>query len=83
MKAATERLIIRWFHMLASIPILGYVYGPVAQLPQAAFMVKTVILPLVILSGLWLWKGYWVKKFFGHQPKKNSMSGTRRPGIRP
>jgi len=64
MKAATERKIIRWFHMLASIPIMGYIYGPVSTIPQAATMVRWVIFPLVILSGFWMWKGYVVKKWF-------------------
>ncbi len=62
MKAATERKIIRWFHILASIPILGFIYGPVAELPEAARMVRWVILPLVILSGFWLWLGHLLKK---------------------
>jgi len=62
MKTATERKIIRWFHILASIPILGYVYGPVAQITEAAWMVRWVILPLVILSGFWLWLGHRLKK---------------------
>ncbi len=64
MKAATERKAVRWFHLLASIPILGYPYGPVVQKPEAAFATKFVIVPLVVLSGLWLWKGYFVKKWF-------------------
>jgi hypothetical protein len=64
MKAATERKIIRWFHILASIPIIGFVYGPVSTIPEAVVMVRWVIFPLVILSGLWMWKGHVVKKWF-------------------
>jgi hypothetical protein len=64
MKAATERKIIRWFHILASIPIIGFVYGPVSTIPEAVVMVRWVIFPLVILSGFWMWKGYVVKKWF-------------------
>jgi Ni,Fe-hydrogenase I cytochrome b subunit len=63
MKASTERSLIRWFHLLASIPILGYIYGPVASIPEAVFAVRLVILPAVVLSGLWLWKGYLVKRW--------------------
>ncbi|RAK02491.1 hypothetical protein LX87_00611 [Larkinella arboricola] len=83
MKAATERLLIRWFHIMASIPILGYIYGPVAQLPEAALMVKAVILPLVILSGFWLWKGHWVKKWVGIGTGKAPSTNPRKPGLRP
>jgi hypothetical protein len=62
MKAATERKIIRWMHILLSIPILGFIYGPVSTIPAAAAAVRFVILPVVVLSGLWLWKGHWVRK---------------------
>lgn len=33
MKASTERVLIRWIHILFSIPIVGYIYGPVAESP--------------------------------------------------
>lgn len=61
MKAFTERKLIRWLHMLISIPIIGYIYGPVSQIPQAAFAVKFIFFPTLVLSGLWLWKGYLLK----------------------
>lgn len=64
MSAATERKIIRWFHIIASIPVVGYVYGPVSQIPQAVVAVRWIIFPAIILSGLWLWKGYVVKRLF-------------------
>jgi hypothetical protein len=63
MKAATERKLIRWVHLLASIPILGFIYGPVADKPEAAAAVRWVIMPLVALSGLWLWQGPRVRKW--------------------
>jgi hypothetical protein len=63
MKAATERKIIHWLHLLASIPILGFIYGPVAEKPEAAAAVRFVILPAVVLSGLWLWKGPLIRKW--------------------
>ena len=64
MKAARERKIIRWFHILISIPIIGYIYGPVKDFPRAVFAIKWFILPMIVLSGLWLWKGHLVKKMF-------------------
>jgi len=62
MKAATERKIIRWLHIIASIPIIGFIYGPVGQFPNAVMAIKWILFPLIVLSGLWLWKGHWVKK---------------------
>ena len=83
MKAATERKLIRWIHLILSIPILGFIYGPVAEIPQAAFATRFVFMPVVILSGLWLWKGYWVKNrfslFFGNKTrhKTRDFSGSK------
>ncbi|SIN78575.1 hypothetical protein [Chitinophaga niabensis] len=62
MKASTERKIMRWFHIIISIPVIGYIYGPVAEIPRAAFAVKFIIFPLIVLSGLWMWKGHLIKK---------------------
>ncbi len=62
MKASTERKLIRWIHILFSIPIIGFIYGPVAELPEAANAVRFLFFPVIVLSGLWLWKGAWIKK---------------------
>lgn len=64
MTNATERKIVRWIHILGSIPILGYIYGPVAEKPEAAFAVRFFILPLVAATGFWMWKGFLAKKWF-------------------
>jgi hypothetical protein len=55
MNAARERSIIRTMHLLLSIPILGYLYGPVASIPPAAWFTRFIAMPAVILSGFWLW----------------------------
>ena len=53
--ASKERTLIRTLHLVLSIPILGYLYGPVAHIPPAAFFVRWIAMPLVTLTGLWLW----------------------------
>jgi hypothetical protein len=63
MKAAMERKIIRWIHIIASIPIIGYIYGPVKNFPQAVSAIQWILFPLIVLSGLWLWKGHWIRKW--------------------
>lgn len=75
MKAATERKIIRWLHIIASIPVIGYIYGPVAQFLNAVIAIKWVLFPLIVLSGLWLWKGHWVRK--GWRKKINRTQAVR------
>lgn len=62
LKAPTERKIIRWLHIIMSIPIIGYIYGPVATIPEAVNAVRFVLFPMVVLSGLWMWKGQWLKR---------------------
>jgi thiosulfate reductase cytochrome b subunit len=63
-KASTERKIIRWMHIILSIPIVGFIYGPVSTIPQAVTAVRFVLFPMVILSGLWMWKGSVIKRMF-------------------
>jgi len=72
MKASTERKIIRWVHILLSIPVIGYIYGPVAQIPEASMMVRLFFFPVIVLSGLYLWKGHLLKKWW--RSRKNSGS---------
>lgn len=62
MKASLERKIMRWVHILFSIPVVGYIYGPVASIPQSALIVRWIIFPIVVLSGFWMWKGHWLKR---------------------
>lgn len=62
MKASTERKIIRWLHIVLSIPILGYIYGPVSDIPAATNAVRFVFLPIVVLSGFWMWKRHWFRR---------------------
>jgi hypothetical protein len=56
MNAARERKLIRLLHLILSIPILGFLYGPVSRIPPAAWFTRFVAMPLVILSGFWLWQ---------------------------
>ena len=55
MKPWPERDTIRLLHFVLSIPILGFLYGPVAHIPQAAWFTRWVAMPVVVLSGVWMW----------------------------
>ena len=52
----TERFIIRMLHLALSIPIIGFIYGPVAHIPPAADFTRFIAVPLVAASGIWLWQ---------------------------
>ena len=68
MKEATKRSIVRWIHIVLSIPILGYIYSPFEQLPQYAARVRFVFVPVMILSGLWMWKGHVLRRLISNRP---------------
>ena len=50
MSKSTRRTIVRFVHLVLSIPILGYIYSPFEKLPQYAPQVRYVFLPLIVLS---------------------------------
>jgi hypothetical protein len=52
----TERSLIRMLHLVLSIPIIGFIYGPVAHIPPAADFTRFIAVPLVAASGIWLWQ---------------------------
>jgi len=55
---ATQRVIVRWIHLVFSIPILGYIYSTFEEIPNYAPAVRFFFLPVMVLSGLWMWKGH-------------------------
>jgi|ERR1051325_4197845 hypothetical protein len=57
MKAATKRSILRWFHLVIAIPILGYIYSPFAELPSYANVTRFVFAPVMMLAGYWMYAG--------------------------
>ena len=64
MKESTKRTILRWIHLVFAIPIIGYIYSPFAELPNYAPVVRYVAFPMMALTGLWMWKGHLVRRFF-------------------
>ncbi|SPE51358.1 membrane hypothetical protein [Verrucomicrobia bacterium] len=57
MNNATKRSILRWIHLVFGIPIIGYVYSPFDQIPNYAPAVRVVFLPVILLSGFWMYSG--------------------------
>ena len=65
MTEATRRSILRWTHLVFSIPILGYIYSPFDEIPNYAPPTRYVFVPLLVLTGLWMWKGAAVRRLLG------------------
>jgi len=68
MQEATKRSIVRWIHLVLAIPIAGYIYSPFDQIPNYAFPTRFVFVPLLVLSGLWMWKGHVVRRLLSKRP---------------
>lgn len=52
-----KRSILRWVHLVFTIPILGYIYEPAAEMEQYAGGVRYIFVPVLILSGYWMYSG--------------------------
>ena len=77
MKASTERSILRWIHIVFSIPIIGYIYSPFEQIPKYAGRVRLVVVPVMLLSGLWMWKGHVLRRLISLRPARQASGTTR------
>ena len=62
MTTATERTIFRWVHILFGLPLIGFVYGPPAETEPYRYLFQYVFVPVLLLSGLWMWKGHLVRR---------------------
>ena len=58
----TLRSILRWIHIIVAIPIFGYLYSPFEKLPQYAFPTRYIFFPLMVLTGLLMWKGHLLRR---------------------
>jgi hypothetical protein len=63
MNDATKRSILRWIYIIFGIPIIGYIYSPFEEIPNYASAVRYVFLPVIVLSGFWMWKGHVLRRF--------------------
>ena len=57
-----KRIIVRWIHIVFSIPIIGYIYSPFKELPNYAPIVRYIAVPAIALTGLWMWKGHVLRR---------------------
>jgi hypothetical protein len=62
------RAIFRGIHIVFAIPILGYIYSPFDKIPNYAPATRFVFVPVIVLSGLWLWKGHVVRRLISKRP---------------
>ena len=80
MREATKRSILRWIHIVFSIPILGYIYSPFEELPKYAGRVRFVVVPVLLLSGVWMWKGHVLRRLISKRSAQPARLLAWKPG---
>ena len=64
MNPNTRRTILRSIHLLFALPLIGYIYGPPAETVQYLPFFRFIYFPVVVLSGLLMWKGHVLGRLF-------------------
>jgi hypothetical protein len=67
MTDAARRSIFRWIHIVFGVPVIGYIYSLFKEHPNCAPVVRYVALPVIFLSGLWMWKGHLVRRLISRK----------------
>jgi hypothetical protein len=62
MKLPSQRTVFRCIHLIVSIPIFGYIFSPFQNLPDYAPATRFIFFPIMVLTGLWMWKGHVVRR---------------------
>jgi hypothetical protein len=74
-KDASKRWVFRWIHIVCSIPIVGYIYSPFDRIPDYAPATRFVFLPVMVLTGLWMWKGHLLRRIVRRdRPKEEKLA---------
>jgi hypothetical protein len=67
MKEVSRRSIFRWIHSICGIPILGYIYDSPTDTANYAWAIRYVFFPVLLISGLWMWKGHVVRQLISNR----------------
>jgi hypothetical protein len=73
---STRRWIFRCIHIVFAIPILGYIYSPFEKLPDYAPLTRYVFVPVMVLSGLWMWKGHLLRRLFSKRSAQQNAAAV-------
>ena len=70
MNDTTKRSILRSIHIVFGLTIIGYIYGPPEETLQYRDNFRFVFVPVIILSGLWMWKGHVLRRLLSKTGEK-------------
>jgi hypothetical protein len=77
MNQAIVRTISRWIHIVFGLPILGYIYDSPTNTPHYAWTIRAVFVPVIALSGLWMWKGHVVRRLISKNKTAGMTTGQK------
>lgn len=58
MNNATKRSVLRWIHLIFTIPILGYIYQKPSDVEQYVGGARFIFVPVLMFSGYWMYAGF-------------------------
>lgn len=67
------RVVLRWIHIIVAIPIYGYIYSPFDKLPSYAHPTRYYFFPIMLLTGLLMWKGHLLRRAFMRSPAQSRL----------
>ncbi len=59
--------ILRWVHIIMGLVLFSYVYSPFGRYVEYRIFIKAFVVPVVFLTGVWLWKFGLFKKMFRYK----------------
>ena len=65
MKAKTVRIIIRWIHIVGGLVTMCYIYSPFHKYEAFQWAMKLGVIPILTITGIWIWKFAKFNKLFG------------------
>lgn len=67
MNQARLKKVLRWLHIILGLVIMCYIYSPFHRNVNFQIFVKFFVIPIITLSGVWIWKFKQLNKLFGIQ----------------
>jgi hypothetical protein len=58
------RLILRYTHLAAGILVGLFVHSPLGDVPAFELLVQIALIPIVVLTGIWVWQQARVSRLF-------------------
>jgi hypothetical protein len=78
MRQSTIKTILRWIHIIVAIPIYGYIYSPFDKIPLYAFPARFIFFPIMVVTGLLMWKGHWLWRPLLKKPAETAVQSPSR-----